>query len=141
MVTLPPSDEDASSYPPSDPDSDPPTNTESDFYAGGDLRRREEWLNTITWIRRKTVSVLFCLGFFLSIAFSIALVHLVVVVLVHYTVPPWGWMSDDELRRLGTLYSRFATAAVPAALISNAWLIWWFSRDRRHPDGRDLEAP
>lgn len=51
---------------------------------------------------------------------------LVVIFLIHYTIPQLGWLNESQLGRLTGAYRNFAAFAVPAMLISNAWLVAWF---------------
>ena len=56
--------------------------------------------------------------------------YLVVFIVIHYTIPQLDWLEPGYLKRLEGLYSRLAVVATPVILVSNAWMIWWFSRPR-----------
>ena len=66
---------------------------------------------------------------FLGVATAIVL-WLILIVLVHFTTPGIGWLDSNELATLGNLYSNSAQFVAPAALITNAWLVAYFSLRR-----------
>ena len=94
------------------------------------FHRDERWLNTLARVRAIIVWVLVIITSLVIIACGVAVLYLIVFLVVHYTIPQVDWAEPDQVTKLEGLYSKLALAAAPVALISNAWLIWWFSRPR-----------
>ena len=93
-------------------------------------QRSEKWLDTTFGIRLRAVKLLALLGYaFIGLGALLA-IYIIALVVVHYTIPQLEWLEPDRLRKLEGFYSTLATVGVPFVLISNAWLIWWFSRPR-----------
>ena len=63
---------------------------------------------------------------FLAVAAALVL-WLILIAVIHFTIPAWSWLNSAELTKLGTLYSNSAKFIAPTALITNAWLIAYFS--------------
>ena len=83
-----------------------------------------DYLNTFSRLGRWAVRLVG--GFML-----IVVLYMIGLVVIHYTIPQWDWLSTEELGRLESIYGRAAGVGAPIMLISNAWIIWWMSRTRR----------
>ena len=100
-----------------------------------EFNRQEFWKKLVNRIR------LIAVGLFATILVGLIVVAvsivlwLIVIVVVHYTIPRIGWLTPAELTTLGKIYSNFTQFVAPAALISNAWLVAYFSirRWRKKP--------
>ena len=89
-------------------------------------RHDRAWSNLIFRIRYVAVVGLTLAAGAIALAALAILGWLVVIFLIHYTVPKHGWLSPSELGQLTGVYRNFAAFAVPAMLISNAWLVAYF---------------
>ena len=98
--------------------------------ARSQFQRDETWLDTIAGIRVNVARLLALLGYLIIVLGALLIGYLVVFIVIHYTIPQLDWLGIDNLRRLEGFYSRVALVATPVILVSNAWLIWWYSRPR-----------
>ena len=89
-------------------------------------RHDRTWSNLIFRIRYVAVVGLTLAAGAIALAALATLGWLVVIFLIHYTIPQLGWLNESQLSRLTGAYRNFAAFAVPAMLISNAWLVAYF---------------
>ena len=89
-------------------------------------RHDRAWSNLTFGIRYVAVVGLTFAAGTIALAALAILGWLVVIFLIHYTIPKHGWLTPSELSRLTGVYRNFAAFAVPAMLISNAWLVAYF---------------
>ena len=97
-------------------------------------RQREEqaylWSGLLFKLKVVSLVVVFFIAIVATIGIAIVVGFLVILALIHYTIPSWGWLSSDELSRLSSIYGNFAKFAAPAAMITNAWLVAYFGTRR-----------
>lgn len=93
-------------------------------------RHDRAWSNLTFRIRYVAVVGLTLMAGVIALAALAVLGWLVIVFLIHYTIPRLGWLSPSEFSRLTGVYRNFAAFAVPAMLAVNAWLVAWFGSRR-----------
>ena len=93
-------------------------------------RHDRAWSNLTFRIRYVAVVGLTLVAGAIALAAMAILGWLVVIFLIHYTIPKLGWLSPSEFSRLTGVYRNFAAFAVPAMLAANAWLVAWFGSRR-----------
>ena len=71
------------------------------------------------------------IGKWFMVGGAVVLAYLAILVIVHYTMPALSWLSDSELQQLEGFYSQTAVVFVPLSLITNAWLVAAYLRNRR----------
>ena len=67
---------------------------------------------------------------FVMLVVLLLIFYSVCLLVIHYTIPHLAWLNQDEMARLGAVYSNFAKFAAPTALITNAWLVAYFGTRR-----------
>ena len=93
-------------------------------------RHNRAWSNLTFKIRYIVVVGLTLIAGAIALAALAVLGWLVIIFLIHYTIPKVGWLSPSEFSRLTGVYRNFAAFAVPAMLAANAWLVAWFGSRR-----------
>ena len=93
-------------------------------------RHDRAWSNLTFKIRYIAVVGLTLIAGAIVLATLAILGWLVIIFLIHYTIPKLGWLSPEEFSRLIGVYRNFAAFAVPAMLAANAWLVAWFGSRR-----------
>ena len=93
-------------------------------------RQDRAWSNLTFKIRYIAVVGLTLVAGAIALAALVILGWLVIIFLIHYTIPRLGWLSPEEFSRLIGVYRNFAAFAVPAMLAANAWLVAWFGSRR-----------
>ena len=89
-------------------------------------RQNRAWSDLTFKIRYRAVVAITLVAGAIALATLALLGWLVVIFLVHYTIPQLGWLNEAQLSRLTGAYRNFAAFAVPAMLIANTWLVAWF---------------
>ena len=89
-------------------------------------RHDRAWSNLTFKIRYRALLGITLIAAAIALAALVVIGWFVIIFLIHYTIPILGWLSPPEFSLLTGVYRNFAAFAVPAMLISNAWLIAYF---------------
>lgn len=108
----------------------PPEFDEQDSLEAQKERQARAWSNLTFKIRYRAVLGITLLAAAIALVALAILGWLVVIFLIHYTIPKLGWLSPSEFSQLTGVYRNFAAFAVPAILAANAWLVAWFGSRR-----------
>ena len=91
------------------------------------FERDENWKGLRYDIRTGTITLLVWILWISIAIIAIIALWMAIIVLVHFTIPQEGWLTEKELNNLGSLYTKAAPIIAPVSLMSNAWIIAIFS--------------